>query len=343
MPQWNKSLHKWLSLLVGIQLLIWLVTGLYFNLMDHKKASGNSNLQRINHQGIIAPERLIPVTQLAVQDAKHIGLLWLFGKPYYQVTIERGAHNYQPHSIKLFDASTGAPFTLNESLARTIALKSYNGPVNIISADLLAPPMDELPKQKNPLWQVKLQDELHTHVYIEPTSGAVVAHINDERRLRDLMFKLHFMDYLGTGDFNHWLIITFALLTLALTITGLTWLIERYRVGQLSFAQQHKTQRVTVHESNTQQTHVLTLDKHSTLFDSLAQQGIALPSNCGGGGTCGMCRIQTNQTVKVTQADQTRLSQSKLEQGFRLACQHNACDIQHITVRTLKGTNKNAS
>ena len=30
-----KSLHKWLSLLVFVQLLIWLGTGLFFNLMDH--------------------------------------------------------------------------------------------------------------------------------------------------------------------------------------------------------------------------------------------------------------------------------------------------------------------
>ena len=36
-----KKLHKWLSLLVGLQLLVWLGTGLYFNLMDHQKASGN--------------------------------------------------------------------------------------------------------------------------------------------------------------------------------------------------------------------------------------------------------------------------------------------------------------
>ena len=40
-----KKLHKWLSLLVGLQLLVWLGTGLYFNLMDHQKASGNQYKQ----------------------------------------------------------------------------------------------------------------------------------------------------------------------------------------------------------------------------------------------------------------------------------------------------------
>ena len=33
-----KKIHKWLSLLVGLQLLIWIGSGLFFNLMDHDKS-----------------------------------------------------------------------------------------------------------------------------------------------------------------------------------------------------------------------------------------------------------------------------------------------------------------
>ena len=39
--QWVYRLHKWASLLVGLQLMIWLLTGLYFNVVDHETASGN--------------------------------------------------------------------------------------------------------------------------------------------------------------------------------------------------------------------------------------------------------------------------------------------------------------
>ena len=42
-----KTIHKWLSLLVGLQLLIWLGTGLYFNLMDPVEASGNEYRVRV--------------------------------------------------------------------------------------------------------------------------------------------------------------------------------------------------------------------------------------------------------------------------------------------------------
>ena len=36
-----KTLHKWAAVLVGIQFMIWLGSGLYFNFMDHKKAAGH--------------------------------------------------------------------------------------------------------------------------------------------------------------------------------------------------------------------------------------------------------------------------------------------------------------
>ena len=56
-----KSLHKWLSLLVFIQLFIWLGTGLFFNLMDHDKAGGNQYRQAfvkhdIDHHRLLNPQ-----------------------------------------------------------------------------------------------------------------------------------------------------------------------------------------------------------------------------------------------------------------------------------------------
>ncbi len=52
-----------------------------------------------------------------------------------------------------------------------------------------------------------------------------------------LMFMLHFMDYSKEGDFNHGLIILFAILTLALSITGLIWLFELIKRRQFNFDQ----------------------------------------------------------------------------------------------------------
>ena len=83
------------------------------------------------------------------------------------------------------------------------------------------------------MWQVAVEDENNTTIYLDSITGQVLRHANDDFRLKDLMMKLHFMDYGNSGGFNHWLIIAFAFATLFLSITGVTWLIQQYRSGLL--------------------------------------------------------------------------------------------------------------
>ena len=46
--QFIKSIHKWTSVLVGIQLLIWLLSGFYFNIMDVSKVRGDRYQNKIS-------------------------------------------------------------------------------------------------------------------------------------------------------------------------------------------------------------------------------------------------------------------------------------------------------
>ena len=39
---WIKKIHKWASVIVGIQFLLWLLSGIYYNLMDSSKAYGHT-------------------------------------------------------------------------------------------------------------------------------------------------------------------------------------------------------------------------------------------------------------------------------------------------------------
>lgn len=60
----------------------------------------------------------------------------------------------------------------------------------------------------------------------------------------------------------------------------------------------------------------------SRLFDVLSESGIYLPSACGGGGTCGMCKLQiSDNTPKASLIDKSLLSKSQIDSGHRLACQ----------------------
>jgi len=238
-----KLLHKWLSLLVALQLLIWLGSGLFFNLMDHSKTRGNEflikapELTAIDHERLLEPSDIlnnIKLKQMAkpVNSLKQIELL---GQPYYLLNHHLGLYDHFYNEHSLINAYTGEVLIIDEYMAQVIASSSYSGVSNISSSLKVSPPIDDFPKELNTVWQMNFADELNTSVYIDASSGRLVGHSNDDKRFADFFFMLHFMDYGTLGSFNNWQIVFFAILTLLFCMTGLFWTLEllikgRYKV-----------------------------------------------------------------------------------------------------------------
>lgn len=60
----------------------------------------------------------------------------------------------------------------------------------------------------------------------------------------------------------------------------------------------------------------------STLLNTLAAEKIFLPSACGGGGTCGMCKCQILEGGgEVLPTEKTQLSRAEMKDHVRLSCQ----------------------
>jgi Na+-transporting NADH:ubiquinone oxidoreductase subunit F len=57
------------------------------------------------------------------------------------------------------------------------------------------------------------------------------------------------------------------------------------------------------------------------LLDALGAAGIALPSACGGKGTCGQCRVEVEDAPPALPTEISRLGRRELARGARLACQ----------------------
>lgn len=239
----NRLTHKWLSLFVGVQLLIWIGTGLYFNLMDHDKATGNTLRVHSHHEDNITDFELVNIKDLDSEPALALELIWVLRHPYYHIVYEKGAHNYQQSRSIIFDALTGKPFELLPSHITEIAQNSYSGSGKLLAPVLKPPPFSDYAGQQNLMWKVEVDDENDTTIYIDSTTGQVIRHVNKDSRLKELMMKLHFMDYMNTGGFNHWLIIICAIATLMFSITGVTWLTKLYRNGQLRFRLTSNRQR----------------------------------------------------------------------------------------------------
>jgi len=69
--------------------------------------------------------------------------------------------------------------------------------------------------------------------------------------------------------------------------------------------------------------HQLSFTEGLTLRDVLSADGVAINSDCGGNGSCGLCVVQLEESgvFPFTSAERARLSAKQLSEGCRLACQ----------------------
>jgi len=66
----------------------------------------------------------------------------------------------------------------------------------------------------------------------------------------------------------------------------------------------------------------LTVESGSTLLTTLMQQGIYLPSACGGGGTCAMCKCQIiDGAGEILPTEVGYFSRKEIQDKWRLSCQ----------------------
>jgi Na(+)-translocating NADH:ubiquinone oxidoreductase F subunit len=301
--------------------------------MDHQKASGNQFRQspaiaQVDISRLVEPQLVLSRSKLAV-SLKQISLL---EQPYYLLTHQKGLYSHFNNNYSLADAYTGKSVVIDEKLASKLAQASYKGEGVIKSVVKLSPPYDDIPREQNDVWQINYADFINTSVYIDAGSGRVVKHSNDDKRFADIFFMLHFMDYGSEGSFNNVQIIIFAIFMLFFSLTGLIWTIELGLNGQYKISLGRKTRKLTLFDKHHQSMGEFEVSTKANLLDGLIEHDIALSSTCGGGGTCGQCKVRFDNKVKITSADHVHFTDEQLQQGYRLACQHNGCEVEQLTL-----------
>lgn len=355
-----KRIHKWVSLVVFIQLLIWLSTGFLLGKVDHNKAAGKDTFVRPANASNWTNTPLLSVNSIFNDYplTSEIKLLSLIDKPVYRLKMSAGPHAYQASDYTLIDAVSGAQINFNNAalampereLLSTLALSSYLGSIESVDSQLIVPPIEDLPSERNPVWQVNVQDASQTSIYIRANTGEVIGHVNNETRWRTLLMMLHFMDYQQVGSFNNIFIKIFALLTLLLSGTGLWWLASLIRDKQLKLVWFSGKRKLVVRgkgllktrlpgmpnvsnsNSDPESSITLTGSTGSSLLNVLLDNQVRIQAVCGGGGVCGTCRFKSNANLCVTEADAQHLNDDDIESGYRLACQHVLSEVSEICV-----------
>ena len=316
-----QTLHKWLSLIVGLQLLIWIVTGLAFNLIDEQFLDANQYRIAAKAQSFNSP--LAPTAKL-LQQYQAEGIIELkltsvLSRAVYALTTTQ--------QNRWFWADSLQPLSLHDAEILAIAKQSYSGPGELSAPQILTheTPFDA----SGPVAMLTASDEVGTRIYIDTASGLILAHQNRQSDLKDLLFMLHFMDYApdnGIG-FNHVLVQLVSIAALLFGLSGIYILGHKFHQSQLSlpfFRRKAATGKLALYTQDNQPLAEFT-ELNGTYLESINRGSERLRTQCGGGGRCGLCKLRfVEQAPSPNDYDLDKLTTAELEQGIRLSCQHKA-------------------
>lgn len=225
MRKWWFLVHKWLGLIVGVQVLAWFVSGLFMTFFPIDQVRSEHNIREAGPADLQGIAGLIPAEQAvaAIKDpVSRVELADMSGRWVWRLD-SKG----KPHA--LVDAKSGAVISpLDENAARDIAAADYAGQGKIVSALLIEKDAPIEYRSTLPVWQFVLDDAGATHLYVAPLTGKVVARRSGLWRTYDFLWSLHIMDYTERDRFNHWPIVIVTFIGLILTISGFGILVYRF-------------------------------------------------------------------------------------------------------------------
>lgn len=217
-PLLARRLHKWVALLIGLQLLIWSFTGLYMVAVDLDIIHGDHLVKAPAPRAVAASKLVDPIgVARQVPGAKEVHLFWEGERPRYAVSTETG--------VQTFDAASGAVLQApNEAQIRQAARERFTGNGTIVSAVLLAEPPFEVRGRKGPLWRVQFEGWNKPTFYLSAQTGELLSRRHELWRTFDFFFGLHVMDYSTREDVNNWLLRIVSWVAVVMALSG-AWLL----------------------------------------------------------------------------------------------------------------------
>ena len=203
-----RKTHKYLSILISIQLLLWTISGIYFAF---------NQIELVRGEQYRLPQAFsvdLSKVNLVLDSVKSIQVVRRFGEEILIVRKETGTEYLNLEGVALEKLSkTQATSIVSAATSLTpLAVEEINDPE----------PGSEYRGRNLPLFKVITQDQENDeiNVYVDAISGQVVAIRSEQWRLWDLMWGLHIMDWETRDEINNWLLKLFSVLALISSLTG---------------------------------------------------------------------------------------------------------------------------
>lgn len=224
------TLHNWMGLLVGLQIIFWFVGGLVMTVIPLDLVRGEVNMSDRQYASMPASDLSVLLANIGVENLSDVSLHMLAGRKVVQVSRTMGPD-------QVFDGESGVLLSpIGMEIAEKVALSDFSyrnenaveGGISILSSTLVTEEPGDF-RRALPVWQILLDDPDGTRIYVSPDTGQVLARRNDYWRVFDFFWMLHIMDYEDREDFNNPLLIVTTLTSTLFVFTGVILLYFRFR------------------------------------------------------------------------------------------------------------------
>lgn len=219
--RYSTQIHKWIGLVVGIQMLFWVAGGVVMTAIPIETVRSEHRLKASEPQTLPVAQ-IMPLAEVASITGLQPSRAELKSTPRGAAWVLTPLEG----EAATVDASTGRPFApLTATEVTALASASYQGTAAPNAPELL----QQAPKEtgrSGPIWRVNFNDTERTTFYLSPQTGDVVSKRSAVWRFYDFFWRLHILDFKNGDNFNHPLLVGLTVLTLSIVITGfiLLWI-----------------------------------------------------------------------------------------------------------------------
>jgi len=210
-----RKIHRYLGLFLGVQFLLWTVSGLYFSWTDIDEIHGDQ-FKNLEYQPKAFDSLMSPTTIKVIGGLKTIELRDLDNKPHYWV-----------NNSQLINANNGELRNgITELEALYVAENHMKQGLEVVAVDLIkeAGKHHEYRQKFLPAFVISYKSDENIKAYVSVIDGKFQTVRHQDWRWFDFLWMTHTMDYEGRDNFNTIILRAFSLLGLITVFSGfLLW------------------------------------------------------------------------------------------------------------------------
>ena len=206
-----RKLHRWLGLLMAVQIIAWMASGLYFSIFPIEEIRGEhlTRERPMPPAGLLS--RMASPAEVKQTLDEHLGEDWEMdtisivghgGQMFWRV---EGRFAGQAFRRLLNEAGTEVVPALSAQSAEQAAGDWLQSEAEVVAVEWLesSRPGAEYRGRYYPVWKVSFNEPESLSLYLEPWTGEILARRTSRWRVFDFLWMLHIMDFESRDNFNH--------------------------------------------------------------------------------------------------------------------------------------------